>query len=281
MIRANTKIIPESAFIHESTIIECDHFEVGENTYIGPNNKITCKKFVAGDYFYMTERVDVGRGGCTGPNSEVIIGKNVGVFEDVVINPSEKVTIGDNVGIGTGCLLWTHGAWLDITQGYPADFGPISIGDNVWFPARSIMMPNTNIGSDCVIASGAIVTRDIPSGSLAMGAPCKVVRENFYPKPDHEVGAQLDEIMRVWYDELLPHKRINRDVVTIERFKNLITLTDGDNYTSFHTENKTMSGDVTALSEDLRDFLRRRGVKIYTGAKFKSIPPYYVQKILS
>jgi len=67
MIKVNRARIPPTAFIHESTYIECDYFEVGEHSYIGPNNKITCKSFKTGDYFYMTEGVEVGRGGCTGP----------------------------------------------------------------------------------------------------------------------------------------------------------------------------------------------------------------------
>lgn len=277
MIKANITIIPDSAFIHESTIIECDHFEVGENTYIGPNNKIICKKFIAGNYLYITERVDVGRGGCTGPNSEVIIGDNVGIFEDVVINPSEKVKIGNNVGIGTGCLLWTHGSWLDITQGFPADFGPISIGDNVWFPARSIMMPNTSIGKNSVIASGAIVTRDIPEGSLAMGAPCKVVKENYYPNFNVDINSQVEEIIRVWRDELLPHKGIKKSTVSIKREGDLITLVYNKETTIYNIKNKTMKGSESIVAEDLRDFLRRRGIKIYTGKKFNSIKPKYAQ----
>ena len=130
----------------------------------------------------MCDDVEVGRGGCTGPNSNVKIGNHVGIFEKTIINPSELVEIGDNVGIGGEVMIWTHGAWLDVTQGFPSDFGPVKIGNNVWLPARSIVLPNVVIGDDTVIGIGSVINRDLPSGCFAAGSPCKVIRENCYPK---------------------------------------------------------------------------------------------------
>jgi len=45
-------------------------------------------------------------------------------------------------------MIWTHGAWLDILKGFPADFGPVKIGNDVWLPARSIVLPNVTIGNN-------------------------------------------------------------------------------------------------------------------------------------
>ena len=49
-------------------------------------------------------------------------------------------------------------------------------------PARSIVLPNVTIGDNVVIGIGSIVNKDIPSGSLAAGSPCKVIKENYYPR---------------------------------------------------------------------------------------------------
>jgi len=269
MIKANTVIIPESSFIHESTIIECDHFEVGECTYIGPNNKIICKSFIAGDYLYMTEGVEIGRGGCKGPNSNVTIGNGVGIFENTVINPSEPVNIGDNVGIGGDVMIWTHGAWLDVMQGFPAEFGPVKIGKNVWLPARSIVLPNVEIGDNTVIGIGSIVNKNIPSGSLAAGNPCKVIKENYYPKQlfSNEKLNILDGIIE-GYRNLAKYKYI---MVDLEFDEHIIILTHSKGNTIYDLINRTMTGNINELSEDFRDYLRRRGIKIYTGKPFKSI----------
>ena len=54
---------------------------------------------------------------------------------------------------------------------------PIRIGNNVWLGAGVIVMPGVTIGDNSVIGAGSVVTKDIPSGVVAHGTPCKVVRE--------------------------------------------------------------------------------------------------------
>lgn len=54
---------------------------------------------------------------------------------------------------------------------------PVTIGDNVWICAGVIVLPGVTIGSNCVIGAGSVVTKDIPPNSLAVGNPCKVIRE--------------------------------------------------------------------------------------------------------
>lgn len=275
MIKANKLYIPASSTIHPSVSIECDEFTIGENSYIGPGTKIACKSFIAGDYLYLSSEVEVGRGGCTGPNSNVVIGNHVGVFERTVINPSEEVTIGDNVGIGTECLIWTHGAWLDILQGFPADFGPVHIGNSVWLPARSIVLPNVTVGDNCVISTNSVIGKSIPSGSLAAGNPCKVLKENYYPKtiPLDERLKIITRISNQWV-ELLKHKNTSVDYVFVSQ-DCCITIAQKKHKTVIDPLNKKIEGHVNDVIEDFRDFLRRNGIKIYTGKPFKSLKAHY------
>ena len=276
MIRANRFIAPNNAFIHPSVNIECDEFVIGQNSYIGPNCNITCKKFIAGDYLYFSSNVEVGRGGCTGPNSNVIIGNHVGVFEGVVLNPSEEITIGDDVGIGTDCLIWTHGAWLDVMDGFPADFGPVHIGSRVWLPARSIVLPNISIGDDCVISTNSVIGKSIPNGSLAAGNPCRVIKEGYYPKhlSLEKKKSILINITTKWCD-LLEHKNIDSvDYVSVEDNCRIV-IRQNTSETIIDPLNKTIDGHVDDVIEDLRDFLRRNGIKIYTGKPFKSLRAQY------
>lgn len=55
---------------------------------------------------------------------------------------------------------------------------PVVIGDNVWIGGGAILMPGVTIGDNVVIGAGSVVTKDIPSDSIAYGAPCRVMREN-------------------------------------------------------------------------------------------------------
>ena len=149
-INADNIDIHSSVEIGKNVNIDCESIKLGEFCKIGDNVSITCRSFEVHSWLFMWDGVEVGRGGCNGPNSNVKIGKGVGIFENTVLNPSESIEIGDNCGIGADVMIWTHGAWLDITQGFPSDFGPVKIGSNVWLPARSIVLPNVTIGNDVV-----------------------------------------------------------------------------------------------------------------------------------
>ena len=262
--------IHSSVIIGENTTIDCEKVTIGKYSIIGNDVKIKCKELVIGNHLYMADGVEIGRGGCTGPNSTVKIGNGVGIFEDTIINPSDSIEIGDNCGIGADVMIWTHGAWLDITQGFPSDFGPVKIGKNVWLPARSIVLPNVTIGNDVVIGINSIINRDLPSGCFAAGSPCKVIKENVYPRPlNEEQQEKLGwGIIEDWY-KLHESKNI-KDVKTKYEDGKII-LIQGNNKTIYYVVDKKIEGYTNDVSEDLRDYLRRRGIKIYAERFFKSI----------
>ena len=59
----------------------------------------------------------------------------------------------------------------------PYYMGTIEIGSNVMIGADCIIMYDVKIGDNCVIAAGSVVTKDVPSGVVAAGNPCKILRE--------------------------------------------------------------------------------------------------------
>ena len=90
------------------------------------------------------------------------------------------ITIGKHVEITTGVRFITHdgGAWVlrEDPEYFDYDFfGPVKIGNNVFFGNNAIVLPNVTIGDNCIIGAGAIVTRDIPPNSVAVGIPARVV----------------------------------------------------------------------------------------------------------
>lgn len=54
---------------------------------------------------------------------------------------------------------------------------PVHIGDNVWIGAASVILPGVTIGENSVIGAGSVVTKDIPANVVAVGNPCRVLRE--------------------------------------------------------------------------------------------------------
>jgi len=251
-INANNIDIHETVEIGNNVRINCDTIKLGKFCKIGDNVTIDCKTFESDEWLFMWNGVEIGRGGCYGPNSSVKIGKGVGIFENTVINPSDSVEIGDNCGIGADVMIWTHGAWLDVLEGFPSSFGPVRLGKNVWLPARSIVLPNVSIGDNVVIGTNSIINKDLPSGCLAAGTPCKVIREKLYPKKvtPSEQSTIIKNIVGKWY-ELHDTKGIKGIKTKYEDGK--IKLIQGENLTIYDIENKVIEGYINNVSEDLKD----------------------------
>lgn len=90
-----------------------------------------------------------------------------------------KVTFGDNVFIAPNCTFTTAEHALDVEQrneGLEVAL-PITVGNNVWIGAGTIVLGGVTIGDNTVIGAGSVVTKDIPSGVIAVGVPCRVLRE--------------------------------------------------------------------------------------------------------
>lgn len=109
----------------------------------------------------------------------ITIGKSFYSNRNLNILDGGKVTIGDNVFIAPNCCITTAGHALDTekrNKGLEVGL-PITIGDNVWIGANVCILPGVTIGSDTVIGAGSVVTHDIPSGVIAVGNPCRVLRK--------------------------------------------------------------------------------------------------------
>lgn len=90
-----------------------------------------------------------------------------------------KVKIGHNVMFAPNVSLFTAAHPLDPEKRNSGwEFAlPITIGDNVWIGGNAIVMPNVHIGNNVVIGAGSVVTCDIPDNCIAVGNPCRVLRE--------------------------------------------------------------------------------------------------------
>ena len=105
-------------------------------------------------------------------------GENFFANVNCVILDGAKVRFGDNVFIAPNCGFYTAGHPFDVDQRNSGlEYArPITVGDNVWIGANVCVLPGVTIGNNCVIGAGSVVNRDIPPGTLAVGNPCRVIR---------------------------------------------------------------------------------------------------------
>lgn len=125
----------------------------------------------------------------------ITIGENFYTNHNCVILDGARVTFGDNVFIAPNCTFSTAGHPLDAPQrnrGLEYAY-PITVGDNVWFGASVTVLPGVTIGSNTVIGAGSVVNRDIPSGVVAVGNPCRVLRP-ITEADTNKYGRYQDEI---------------------------------------------------------------------------------------
>lgn len=108
------------------------------------------------------------------------IGENFYSNHNLVILDPAKVIFGDNVLVGPNCAFYTPEHPLDAeTRNTGLEYAkPITVGNNVWFGGNVVVLGGVTIGDNVVIGAGSVVTKDVPSNSVAVGNPCKIISKN-------------------------------------------------------------------------------------------------------
>lgn len=108
----------------------------------------------------------------------ISVGNNFFSNIGCTISDGAKVTIGDNVFVAPHVSFLTEGhAFLPDLRNDGWEYAyPITVGNNVWICANVSILPGVTIGDNCIIGAGSVVTKDIPSGMLAYGNPCRAIR---------------------------------------------------------------------------------------------------------
>ena len=126
----------------------------------------------------------------TGSNEEkkLTIGKNCKIGDYVHISAGESVTIGDNCLMASKIFISdsNHGEYSGNAIHSSPDMAPdkrplntkaVSIGNNVWIGENVCILLGVKIGDGCIIGANSVVNRDIPSNSIAVGSPAKIIKK--------------------------------------------------------------------------------------------------------
>ena len=110
---------------------------------------------------------------------DVMIGNHTRIgLHNTIIGP---VDIGSHVNLAQGITVTALNHNFDDTEKRIDEQGvstkPVTIEDDVWVGANAVILPGVTIGNHCVVAAGAVVTKDVPPHSLVAGVPAKVIKQ--------------------------------------------------------------------------------------------------------
>jgi acetyltransferase-like isoleucine patch superfamily enzyme len=168
--------------LRHSTVKVLDELRIGAFGTVNESCEIGGRRITIGQELWMLPTAKIGGGSAYELTSRLEIGHYVHLGVQTLVNTARPVTIGHEVGLGTRTSIYTHGAYPSRLQGFPVAFDGVEIGDFAWLPGATVN-PGVRIGRNCVVGVNSLVTTSLPDGSLAVGSPAKVIKENAYPRP--------------------------------------------------------------------------------------------------
>ena len=132
------------------------------------------RKFSLGDYSVVESFACINNA-----VGDVMIGDHTRIgLHNTIIGPVE---IGSHVNLAQGITVTALNHNFGDTEKRIDEQGvstnPVTIDDDVWIGANAVILPGVTIGNHCVVAAGAVVTKDVPPHSLVAGVPAKVIKQ--------------------------------------------------------------------------------------------------------
>ena len=132
------------------------------------------RRFCLGDYSVVESFACINNA-----VGDVMIGDHTRIgLHNTIIGP---VSIGNHVNLAQGITVTALNHIFEDTEKrideQDVSTTPVTIEDDVWIGANAVILPGVHIGSHCVVAAGAVVTKDVPPHSLVAGVPAKVIKQ--------------------------------------------------------------------------------------------------------
>ena len=152
------------------------------------------------DGIYNFRNIEVGNNVYIGPSATLIASKSsIVIGNNVMLGPHVTIVGGDHNTSVVGQFMY------DVKDKRPEDDLPVIIEDDVWIGTGAIILKGIRLGRGCIVACGAVVTKDVPPYSVVGGVPAKVISVRFDIQTIFEHEALLyPPDLRIKKDQLVP-----------------------------------------------------------------------------
>ena len=278
--------IADDVRVGRDTVIRARSLDLGEGCRLGAHGSWLADTIHVGAGSVVGDRVivDVAGRGLTS-RSVLDIGRLCSVTSEVVLNLANPITLEDEVAVSPRAMLFTHSYWQSVLEGYEAQVGPIHVARKAWIGASATVLPGSTIGEGAIVMANSCVSGDVGLRTLVAGVPARPIRS--------ELGSALsaedrDVRLREILTDFVTYLGERGCTVTPERDAGTVwavEFPDGStermvygasdwDATSVGFGLEEVSGPAldldalvargpdTLLKEELRNFLRRYGIRL-------------------
>jgi acetyltransferase-like isoleucine patch superfamily enzyme len=255
-ITASKIEIGENVFFGENININVrDNFKIGNHSKIFGSFQAKAQNIELGEYFFQIPIsngiMDIGGGGSNFAHANLKFGDRC-VCHTGHINLARPVNIGNDVGLSHDVHILTHGFWASVLDGYPAAFEPVTIQNNVILGWKTLVCPGVKIVSNTVIGANSTVVKSLLEEHASYaGSPAVLKRKIEKPTMEKQI-----EILENLVEQF--KQTINKDFQIKLNFPEIICEELTLNCITFDC-----FGKHSSLTDALRDFLRRYGIRFY------------------
>lgn len=266
--------IEQDVTIGNDCYIKTNKLKIGRMTEIGNKVGIVTREMVFGDVNFTGDNIIIGGGGAFGKNSKFNTGNNCLISSECIINTSASVVFGDEVGLSPRVQIYTHNHWQNILKGYYANFGPVLVGDQAYITGNCLIAPNVKIGKGATILANSLVAENVSDYDMVAGVPAKVIKTTNPDLTDEQKDKIMKRLMVELYDYLsfkgIKTNDVKYDFTYKIKAKNnpkvvISFKIEGDakktNSVFFDLSKFKVIGEQDSLSDEARNFLRKRGIR--------------------
>jgi acetyltransferase-like isoleucine patch superfamily enzyme len=290
-IKCRSLYLGRGVVIGAGCTIEADSIYIGSATKIGRGTEIVTTELILDEGVHIAAKVVVDLAGGRSEESRLLVGSASLVGAGVLINTCREVVLEVESAVSPGTMLFTHGFWQNVLEGYSASFAPIRVCQKGWIGAGCQVLPGTVIGPGSIVMSNSTVVDNVPGESLVGGVPAILIRKQVRRDMNRKDQVKLLGLILQEFTQHLKFKSCQARWV-VDKFRIEVTVPDGQlrlivldtgspsldpslddivltfdadavrpRSPSFNLTRMEYSGEECPLVHELRNFLRRRGMR--------------------